>query len=422
MTPIALLFAAGLLGALTLKLWLGYRQIRFVGRRAGEVPAAFSGSIGPDEHRRAANYAIARQRLALGREIVSALGFVALTWLGGVRFFYDRMQGWVGAGLAFDMGLVACAIAFMMALEMPFDWIRCFRIEQRFGFNRMTQAMFFADAAKSLCVGAILGLPLLAAVLELMRSAGPLWWIAAWIGWAAFSLTLAVLYPVLIAPLFNRFTPLPDDPLRRRIAALLARTGFRSSGVYTMDGSRRSAHGNAYFTGLGAAKRIVFYDTLIESLYPEEIEAVLAHELGHFRRHHVTKRIVSSLALALVALGLLAWLRSQAWFAPALGVPLQAGLPSDGLTLLLFGLVLPMLSLPFAPLQSALSRRDEFEADAFAAEHSSANSLVSALVKLCRDNAATLTPDPLHSAFYDSHPPASIRIDRLLAQAAASPS
>jgi len=259
----------------------------------------------------------------------------------------------------------------------------------------------------------VLGLPLVLLVLSLMRHAGTYWWVLAWLGWAAFSLTLSVAYPALIAPLFNRFTPLGEGPLRERIGALLTRTGFRSSGVYTMDGSRRSSHGNAYFTGMGAAKRIVFFDTLVARLQLDEIEAVLAHELGHFRLHHIRARIVGSLLLALGWLAVLGWLCTQDWFAASLGVHAAPGMPEQALALVLFALVMPLFTFLFAPLQSAYSRRHEFQADAFAAQHSSAASLVRALVKLYHDNAATLTPDPLHSAFHDSHPPASIRIARL---------
>jgi len=415
-----LVFAAVLAATLALKLWLGARQIRYVGARAGAVPAAFAASIGLDDHRRAARYTIAKQGMALGQALLGAAAFVALTWLGGLQWLYDQLGAWGLRGLPFDIGMVACVLLGLGLLDLPLDWVQRFGIEQRFGFNRMTQRMFFADAAKSMLVGALLGLPLLAVVLALMRVAGPYWWLGAWLFWAGFTLLLSVLYPILIAPLFNRFTPLENAALQQRIGALLERTGFRSSGVYTMDGSRRSTHGNAYFTGLGAAKRIVFYDTLIERLYPEEIEAVLAHELGHFRRHHVTQRLASSLVFALAGLALLAWLRTQAWFGASLGVHVRPDLPTNGLVLVLFALVVPLFTFVFAPLQSALSRRHEFEADAFAAEHASAGCLVNALVKLYQDNAATLTPDPVHSAFYDSHPPASVRIDRLLGRAVAA--
>jgi len=410
-----ILFAAVLCLYLALKLWLSGRQMRWVTRHAGAVPEQFAASIALDDHRRAARYTVAKQRLGILETVFGGLLFVALTWGGGLQWLADHLDAITGSGLLFDLALPASVAALLALVDLPFEWVRSFRIEQQFGFNRMTPAMFLLDALKTLLLGAVIGLPVLAVVLLIMRSAGPWWWLAAWGFWSAFSLLLGVVYPWLIAPLFNRFTPLGEGPLHSRIGALLARTGFRSNGVYTMDGSRRSTHGNAYFTGLGAAKRIVFYDTLIARLGPDELEAVLAHELGHFRLHHVAKRIASGLALTLAWLALLGWLQTQAWFAPSLGVVMRPGLPGNGLLLVLFALVVPMFAFVLAPLQSALSRRHEFEADAFAARHVSAQSLVRALVKLYQDNAATLTPDPLHSAFYDSHPPASIRINRLLA-------
>jgi len=415
-----LLFAVVLGLHLVLKLWLSGRQVRYVALRAQSVPEQFAGTIGLDDHRRAARYTIAKQRFAMLEAIVGTLLFLALTWGGGLQWLYDVLGSLRADGLGFDLALVAAVLALLGLLDLPFAWWRQFRLEEHFGFNRMTQAMFFADALKSVLLGAALGLPLLAAVLQLMRAGGPAWWLAAWLLWSGFSLLLSIAYPWLIAPLFNRFTPLGDEALRQRIGHLLERTGFRSNGVYTMDGSRRSTHGNAYFTGLGAAKRIVFYDTLIERLHPDEIEAVLAHELGHFRLHHIAKGIVSSLAIALVWLALLGWLQTQPWFAASLGVATRADLPSNGLVLVLFGLVMPLFSFVFAPLRSAVSRRHEFEADAFAARHASAGSLVRALLKLYQENAATLTPDPVHSVFYDSHPPASARINRLLASASAA--
>jgi STE24 endopeptidase len=412
-----IIFAAVLCLYLALKLWLSGRQMRHVARNAGTVPQQFAATIALDDHQRAARYTVAKQRLGTVETVLGGLAFVALTWGGGLQWLADRLAALAGSGLLYEMSFVAAVAALLALLDLPVEWVRSFRIEQKFGFNRMTQAMFFSDALKTLLVGAALGLPVLAVVLLLMRSAGSWWWLAAWAFWSVFSLVLSVAYPWLIAPLFNRFTPLGEGPLHNRIGALLARTGFRSNGVYTMDGSRRSTHGNAYFTGLGAAKRIVFYDTLISRLGPEELEAVLAHELGHFRLHHVAKRILSGLAITLAWLALLGWLQTQDWFAPSLGVVLRPGQPGNGVLLVLFALVVPMFAFVLAPLQSALSRRHEFEADAFAARHVSAQSLVQALVKLYQDNAATLTPDPLHSAFYDSHPPASIRINRLLASA-----
>ncbi len=412
------LFFACLLGVhLTLKLWLSARQMRYVADHAHQVPAQFAATIGLEDHRRAARYTIAKQQLSMVRSSFATALFVILTWGGALQWWYQALHSVMTGNLGFDLVLVASVVTVMGLLDLPFEWWRQFRIEQRFGFNRMTQALFFVDALKSFLVGAVLGLPLLAAGLQLMRSAGSLWWLAAWVLWAAFSFFLSVAYPWLIAPIFNRFSPLANEALRERIARLLERTGFRSRGVFTMDGSRRSTHGNAYFTGLGGAKRIVFYDTLIERLHPDEIEAVLAHELGHFRLHHVVKGIASSLAIALIGLLLLAWLQTQPWFAPSLGFTADPELPRNGLMLVLFGLVMPLFAFLLAPLRSALSRRHEFAADIFAAQHVSADSLVRALCKLYQDNAATLTPDPVHSAFYDSHPPASMRIHRLLTSA-----
>ncbi|HXY05637.1 MAG TPA: M48 family metallopeptidase [Burkholderiaceae bacterium] len=411
-----------LAGYLALKLWLSERQIRYVAAHARQVPAQFAATIELDDHQRAASYTIAKQRLAMLQALVAAAVFLALTWGGGLQRLYEALGAVLGRTLWLDLALVSCVVALFGVMDLPFEWWRQFRIEQRFGFNRMSQALFFADALKSLLVGAALGLPLLAAVLYLMGSGGPFWWLGAWVLWAIFSLVLSVAYPWLIAPIFNRFSPLGDEVLLQRIGRLLERTGFRSRGVYTMDGSRRSTHGNAYFTGLGAAKRIVFYDTLMERLRPDEIEAVLAHELGHFRLHHVIKGIASGLAIALVWLALLGWVQGRPGFAAALGVASGTQAPSDGLVLVLFGMVMPLVSFLLAPLRSALSRRHEFAADAFAAQHASADSLIRALCKLYQDNAATLTPDPVHSIFYDSHPPASIRINRLLASAPATAS
>jgi len=413
-----ILFAGVLVLQLSLRLWLGARQSRHVARNAGSVPEQFAGTIALDEHQRAARYTVAKQRLGAIQAVAGALFFVALTWGGGLQWLVDHLVALAGTGMLFDLALVGSVALLLTLAELPLDWVRTFRLEHKFGFNRMTQAMFFADAAKALLLGAVIGLPVLAVVLLLMRSAGAWWWLAVWFFWSGFSLLLGVIYPWLIAPLFNRFTPLGEGPLRARIGALLARTGFRSNGVYTMDGSRRSTHGNAYFTGLGAAKRIVFYDTLVARLHPEELEAVLAHELGHFRLNHVTKRLASGMAVTLAWLALLGWLQTQAWFAVSLGVITPPDAPGSGLLLVLFALVVPMFAFVLAPVQSALSRRHEFEADAFAAQHVSAQSLVQALVKLYQDNAATLTPDPLHSAFYDSHPPAAVRINRLLASGA----
>jgi len=309
----------------------------------------------------------------------------------------------------------------MLALSIPgvpFDLWAQFRIEERFGFNRMTPKLFVVDMLKSVLVAAALGLPLLALVLWLMDAAGSYWWLYAWAVWVGFNALVLVLYPTVIAPLFNKFEPLADGDLAARIGALLSRTGFSSRGVFVMDGSRRSAHGNAYFTGLGRAKRIVFFDTLLQRLQPPEIEAVLAHELGHFKRRHIAKRLAFSFVSSLVFLAALGWLAGTSWFYQGLGVTPALDGTHHGVALVLFMLVVPVFTFVLAPIASRISRKHEFEADAFAVAHTSGDELASALVKLYEDNAATLTPDPLHSAFYDSHPPAAIRIARLQSAAA----
>ena len=419
-----LVFAAFLLLMVGLQFWLALRQIRHVAANSHRVPDEFAERITLQAHQRAAAYTAARQRLTIVRTAASAALLLALTLLGGLQWIADQLQPWLGSGLTFQIGIVVAVALLLTLIEWPFDWYSQFSIEQSFGFNRMTPRMFVTDAAKSLLLGAVLGLPLVALVLWLMQSAGTLWWLYAWLAWLAFNLLILVLYPTLIAPLFNKFEPLSDPSLAQRIQSLLDRTGFTSRGVFVMDGSRRSAHGNAYFTGLGRAKRIVFFDTLVERLLPQEIEAVLAHELGHFKLRHVTKRLLFSFAASLAFLALLGWLVEQPWFYVGLGVePLSAaGSISHGMALVLFILVLPVFTFVLAPLGSLLSRKHEFEADAFAARHSQADDLVAALVKLYEDNASTLTPDPLHSAFYDSHPPASIRIARLRAAGLASAS
>ena len=404
---------------LALRLWLSTRQIRFVSGHADTVPAAFAAAIRPEEHARAARYTIAKQRFAIVEMLGEGLLFALLTWGGGIRHVRDALDARLGTGFAGELALVGAIFALLAVADLPLEWLRQFRLEQRFGFNRMTPGMFALDALKTALLAIALGTPLAAAVLACMRSAGPWWWLAAWAVWTVFTLALTAAYPRWIAPIFNRFTPLADGPLLDRIGALLARTGFRSNGVYTMDGSRRSSHGNAYFAGLGGARRIVFYDTLIERLQADEVEAVLAHELGHFRLHHVRKRMIAGMLSSLFGLALLGWLSRQDWFYGALGVPVAPNGPDgshDGLALVLFALVVPWFALFLAPIRSAYSRRHEFEADAFAAENASAAALVRALVKLYQDNAATLTPDPLHSLFYDSHPPAAARIGRLAAE------
>jgi STE24 endopeptidase len=411
-------FVVFLLAMVGLKYWLAFRQIRHVTAHANAVPSQFADRVSLEAHRRAAAYTVEKTRLGLVETAVGALVLVAATLLGGLDWIVAQLADLGTGDFVLQMLIVGVVLLLVSLLDLPFAWYRQFRIEQKFGFNRMTLKLWLTDLAKSFVLTALIGLPLLAAVLWLMRSAGGLWWIYAWVLWVGFNALVLVLYPTLIAPLFNKFEPLRDGSLAERITALLARTGFSSKGVFVMDGSRRSAHGNAYFTGLGRAKRIVFFDTLVERLQPSEIEAVLAHELGHFKLRHIAKRLAFSFVASLAFLGLLGFLVTQPWFYTGLGVTPSLTGSNHGLALVLFALVLPVFTFVFAPVASLLSRRHEFEADAFAARHASARDLVNALVKLYQDNASTLTPDPLHSAFYDSHPPASLRIERLVRQAA----
>ncbi len=414
---LSLSFVAFLLLMVGLKYWLSWRQVRHVAGHADAVPPEFADRVSLEAHRKAASYTIAKTRLALVETAVSAAVLIGLTLLGGLQWLGDWLRELLGPGFVLQFAFVTTVVIVLGIIDLPFSWVRQFGVEQRYGFNRMTPALWLADLAKSFVLAALLGLPLLAAVIALMRSAGALWWVLAWLLWVGFNALVLVIYPTVIAPLFNRFEPLKDSSLAQRIAALLSRTGFSSKGVYVMDGSRRSAHGNAYFTGLGRAKRIVFFDTLVERLQPSEIEAVLAHELGHFKLKHITKRMVFSFVASLLVLALLGWLVERPWFYTGLGVVPALDGGNEGVALVLFMLVLPVFTFVFAPLASYLSRRHEFEADAFAARYASSQDLVNALVKLYEDNASTLTPDPIHSAFYDSHPPASLRVERLSAAA-----
>lgn len=409
MHPFTLLFLAMLALSVAVEVWLARRQARHVAAHRDEVPAAFSQRVTLAEHRKAADYTVARVRLGLVHLAVGTVVLLAWTLGGGVAALDAAWRDLLGPGLAAGVALLVSALLIGVLIELPLSLWKTFRLEARFGFNRTTPRLFVLDTLKSLGLMLVLITPLAWAALALMAQAGALWWAWLWALWLGFNLLLVWAWPRFIAPLFNRFTPLEDAALRARIDALLARTGFASKGLYVMDGSRRSAHGNAYFTGLGRNKRIVFFDTLLDGLEPVEVEAVLAHELGHFRRHHVTWRLASGALLSLAGLALLGWLAEQPWFYTGLGV----ARPSDAAALLLFALALPAFTTLLTPAGAWLSRRHEFQADAFAREHSDAAALVRALVKLYRDNASTLTPDPLHSAFHDSHPPAPVRIARL---------
>lgn len=419
MPPIyfTVLFAATVIAMVGTKLWLASRQIRFVSAHRGQVPEQFAGTIALAAHQRAADYTVARTRLGMLEVVVSAGVTIALTLVGGVHLIHTSVAALLGHGYEAQITLVAVVIAITSAIELPFDYYRQFVVEERFGFNRMTRAVFFADLAKSTVLGAAFGVPLLFVVLWLMTQAGTFWWLWAWVVIVAFQLLVLVLYPTLIAPLFNKFEPLKDEALKDRIEALMQRCGFAAKGLFVMDGSRRSAHGNAYFTGFGPSKRIVFFDTLLARLTGSEIEAVLAHELGHFKRRHVIKRMIVTFTLSLALLALLGWLSQRSWFYEGLGAEPSLMTSNNGLALVLFFLALPVFLFFITPLGSLSSRKHEFEADAFAASQTDARELVNALVKLYEDNAATLTPDPVYTAFYYSHPPASQRIDRLLRHA-----
>lgn len=407
------IFIAALGVSLAAKYWLAYRQTRFVAAHRAEVPPAFAARVALAAHQKAADYTIARTRFGVVETGVEAMLLLALTLGGGLAL----LVGWTGSlglgGFGADLALIVTVAIVAGIVGLPFSYVNTFGIEAKFGFNRTTRALWVADIAKGVAVAAVLGLPLSALVLWLMRTSGAYWWLWAWMAWIAFQFLVLALYPTVIAPLFNKFSPLPEGPARKAIEALLARCGFANKGLFVMDGSRRSSHGNAFFTGFGRAKRIVFFDTLLARLAPDEIEAVLAHELGHFRLHHVMKRMAWSAALALFFLALLAVLASAPWFYEGLGVPASPERP--GVALILFFLALPVFTFMLGPLSSLYSRRHEFEADAFAAKNASAAALVLALVKLYEDNASTLTPDPVYSAVYDSHPPAALRIARLRA-------
>jgi len=415
-----LVFVLTLAVSLGVRLWLARRQVAHVVAHRDAVPQAFAARIGIAAHRKAADYTVAKQRLAMLHSVVDALLLLAMTLGGGLAAIVAWTETLPLSLLWRDVALFAVAGVIFGAVSLPFSWYHTFRIEERFGFNRMTLALWVSDLAKGLALALVLGLPLLVLVLWLMRVAGPYWWLWAWGAWMAFQLLILVLYPTLIAPLFNKFTPMGESPARERVEALLARCGFRSAGLFVMDGSKRSGHGNAYFTGFGKAKRIVFFDTLLLRLAPEEVEAVLAHELGHYRLRHVLKRVVWSALLSLAILALLAWLAGAPWFYEGLGIPaamVPVAQARPGVALELFLLALPVFTFMLEPLSALYSRKHEFEADAFATQHASAAALALALVKLYEDNAATLTPDPVHSAFYDSHPPAAVRIAHIAALA-----
>lgn len=415
-----LLFSLAVVLGLITQLWLSFRQSRHVAAHRAAVPAAFAQKISLAAHQKAADYTLAKSRLGLVQLAVSTSVLLGWTLMGGLHTLNMALLDVMDYGMGQQITLILAFVLINALIDLPIGWYQTFVLEQRFGFNQMTTRLWLMDIVKSTFIGGLIGLPLLWAVLWLMGSNGTLWWLWAWALWTTFNLALMVIYPTWIAPLFNQFKPLDDASLQSRVTQLMQRCGFTSKGLFVMDGSKRSAHANAYFTGLGASKRVVFFDTLLKQLSPPEVEAVLAHELGHFKKRHITKRMVSIFALSLAALALLGWLSTQIWFYTGLGVLPNIALsadnpaaPNDALALLLFMLVVPVFSFFISPLSAQLSRKHEFEADAYAMEHTKGADLASALLKLYEDNASTLTPDPLFARFYYSHPPASERLARM---------
>lgn len=414
MNQFTVVFLLALAVTATVRIWLAQRHVRHIQHNRGAVPGEFASEISLAAHQKAADYSSARTRFNVLHSGVDWLVLLVLTFGGLLQGLDNLVRGWFDNPLLQGTALMALFTLLTSALDLPLSYYRTFSIEARFGFNKMTPAMWVGDLLKQGLVAAAFGLPLILAVLWLMQSMGTWWWVYVWLVWIGFSIFVLAVYPAFVAPLFNKFSPMQEGSLKSRIEQLLAKCGFRSSGLFVMDGSKRSSHGNAYFTGFGRTKRIVFFDTLIARLNENEIEAVLAHELGHFKLHHVIRRMAWTFMISLAFLALLGWIKDAPWFYQGLGVAYPA---SDAMALILFMLVVPLFTFLLNPLAARYSRKHEFEADAYAAQYSSARELVSALVKLYKDNASTLTPDPVHSAFYDSHPPARIRIERLQALA-----
>ncbi len=411
-----MVFAAALVASLLLRGWLAARQVRHVALHRDDVPALFRASIPLEAHQKAADYTLARAKLGHWHMVFGAVVLLGWTLFGGLDALNVAVRDAVAprwGGLAYQVALVAGFVAIGSLLDLPFELYTTFRLEQRFGFNRMTWRLWLADALKSLALGLVIGLPLLAGVLWIMAAAGAAWWLWAWAAWMGVVLAAQIVVPTLIAPLFNRFRELDDAALLQRIHALMKRAGFAAKGFFVMDGSRRSAHANAYFTGFGAARRVVFFDTLLKRLAPAEVEAVLAHEIGHFKLRHIHKRILAMAVVTLAFFALLGWLSTRAWFFTGLGVVPNLEVPNDALSLLLLLLAISPFAIFATPLLSGWSRRDEFEADAYACAQADGRDLASALLKLHEDNASTLTPDPVYARFYYSHPPATERLAAL---------
>lgn len=420
---LTLLFAAAVVLQWLLRVWLMSRQVRFVARHRAAVPAAFAHRISLTAHQKAADYTLAKAKVSLIDITLSTAVLLCWTLLGGLNALNLWLFDVLGTGIWQQLALLASFAIISAVIELPLSLYQTFKLEQRFGFNQMTLGLWLGDLLKSTLVGAIIGLPLAALILWLMSATGPLWWLWAWAVWTGFNLLLMWIFPSFIAPLFNKFEPLADEGLKSRVTQLMERCGFAAKGLFVMDGSRRSAHANAYFTGFGNSKRVVFFDTLLKQLSPDEVEAVLAHELGHFKHKHITKRMVMMFGVSLLGFGLLGWLSQQPWFYSGLGFSIidskYLGVPTgnNAAALLLFMLAVPVFSFFVTPLMSAMSRRDEFEADAYAMQQADGAQLASALLKLYEDNASTLTPDPWYVSFYYSHPPAVDRLARMPAPA-----
>ena len=413
----SLLFALALCASLLLKFWLASRQIRHVALHRGEVPAAFTERISLEAHQKSADYTLAKTRFGLLELAWGAALTVGWTLLGGLSALNQLLVGWLGTGLTQQVALLAAFVVIGGVLDLPFPLYQTFVIEERFGFNKMTAKLWLQDAAKSLLISTLIGLPFITLVVWMMGTTGAWWWLWVWGVWMGFNLMAQLIYPTWIAPWFNKFQPLEDASVKERVTQLMARCGFTAKGFFVMDGSKRSTHSNAYFTGFGSSKRVVFFDTLLAQLNPGEVDAVLAHELGHFKHRHVIKLIIAMFALSLAGLFALGWVCQQAWFYTGLGVVPNLDAANDALALLLFMMVLPLVGTFVGPVFAQMSRRHEFEADAYAVAQTSGADLASALLKLFEDNASTLTPDPVYVRFYYSHPPASERLGRILGTA-----
>jgi STE24 endopeptidase len=410
-----LAFAIALMVGFLLKVWLASRQVRHVASHRATVPAAFADRITLAAHQKAADYTVAKSRFGLLELAFGTAVLLGWTLLGGLDWLNQTLLALLGAGMWQQLALLGSFVVIGGIIDLPFTLYQTFVIEERFGFNKMTAKLWLADLLKSSLIGAAVGLPLAALVLWMMGATGSLWWLYTWLFWMGFNLLLLVIYPTVIAPLFNKFLPLEDESLKARVTALMQRCGFAAKGLFVMDGSKRSAHANAYFTGFGASKRVVFYDTLLKQLSPDEVDAVLAHELGHFKHKHVVKRMVSMFAMSLVGFALLGYLSQQAWFYLGLSVRPSPTGGNDALALLLFMMAIPVFTVFISPILAQFSRKHEFEADAYAVAQTNSRDLKNALLKLYEDNASTLTPDPLFVKFYYSHPPASERLARMAA-------